>query len=705
MNISLLMAIVAMLYGLICIFIPGLIVQFSIPHNNEALDDNKIAEKTAGNFKWHVPTGIIAGFGIAFLSYLLYIGFSHKAALYIFVVPYLLLFNAKARKRFLRFSQSLYLRFVDSKTINIVVLCTCFGILLVYCTLFWAYFGNGPTYQNVHPTGQTSFMVSYAQSFPPKNISVSGLSVPLNYNGLCHMIGVNFCAIFRMSAHEFMFTYYYFVMVPLYFISILSLFNNLKIRSHYVLYGLPILLFGGEYLIEGIPWFDMFQLQIYHPSFLGHLILYNFLSLVIISRDLKNNVVKYTSIAAAAFLLVGARLPAAIAVFGGTILFTIFYCRSMGERMRWKTLLTVLFFIIFGYAVFFLYGNDKLFVASTPADTPFYYSFCYLYQCDTLPSRIKAHYIDSIGNVGIKSLLLSYMGLVYWPFSMLLHAFYLVPIYPLLMEKFRQRTAVRSEYLLAGIVAFTYLYAAFIKIGEREILTVMDYGFYCSILLFLMQIQDIRLFESLRKGGVLSYQSSTHAQTHPMPGAYIKNRAILLIIVCTIVIVPLSNMIKKFRYQVRNPKSEAASTLWAESKIWPAWQYLFDNCTKDYYNYIDRDMYNALSFIRDNTSKDTVVAAPHFIRPRSEYSFFITAFTERRAYIENRYVGIGLDQKEFRKRRLALWRLINEGRLDISFNADKYVFMLAKDEFEKLSHKRLTRLLYSNGNWAVLELI
>ena len=685
-SISLLNVLLALSYGVFCIIIPGFLIQ-TVLIRSEGI-----------GLSLRLSLSLMIGIGLVVFSYFSYISFRKSYFLYIFILPYASLAFSQTRRALLSAFNASTAQYTAGKTKRLVILGLIFSMMLIYHTLYYPMLGRGPILQDSHPFAQSSYLVAFMKSFPGVYMSMSGTADTISYNSLANIIGVNFCLITGVSAHLFFLGYFYFIFTPFYFLSALFLLVNMEIKGNYVLYGTALLAFGGEFLYG-----PMYVLQQYQPQLLGMILFFNILSLIVRAGDVDRRVVIFL-LALGAFLLVGARLPGALAVAGGLVVYSI-YCRlAEKDGVGWKEVFTFLAFFSLGFFIFFLYGatNHSAFTNTDPLNNPFYYLFQYFSAISfSIVRPVIPHLKLITENIPMTAFILSVVGLLYWPIGMFFHFSFTIPVWPTLWEKMKNYRLRSAESLCLCLAVFVYLTVIFMDTAGGGQYYYMDYSFKCLLLLFLLQIQEAKLFEKIR--GHLSLSSISMLK--PFAGNNPREDSIksLVMVWAVILIIPFYSCIKPLFAMASEFHSDLTIyNLYASSKFYPQefQTQMFAKVKEENANYIDKDMYNVFAFIRENSPNDRIVVVPDIV---DHYDHFITALTERTAYLENTRT-YSIDREEAERRKQILLNIKNEMSLDSSLQDARYLFVLRKGTFQRLAERYSFNLLYESGNWCVSEI-
>jgi len=293
------------------------------------------------------------------------------------------------------------------------------------------------------------------------------------------------------------------------------------------------------------------------------------------------------------------------------------------------------------------------------------------------------------------------VGLFYLPIGIFFQFSFTIPVWPTLWEKMKNYRLRSAESLCLSLAAFVYLTVIFMDTAGGGQFYYMDYAFKCLLLLFLLQIQEVKLFEKIR--GHLSWSSISMLKPFSVNNPREDSIKSLVLVWVVILIIPFYSCIKPLFAMASEFHSDLTIyNLYASSKFYPRefQTQMFAKVKEENANYIDADMYNVFAFIRENSPNDRIVVVPDIV---DHYDHFITALTERTAYFENtRTYSINREEAERRKRILS--NIKNEMNLDSSLQDARYLFVLRKGTFQRLAERYSFNLLYESGNWCVSEM-
>jgi len=671
MNVALGPTWLALAYAAAALVVPGLILA--------ALMSDPDQDSPARTLSLALILGL-AGVAVSYFAYVLT---GVRLFLFLAFCPWVLLVFGRVRSGVGVTLQAVLDRGrACSRTVFVIL-----GLVALFSLLFAVAWqpspGMGPVSMDYHSLVQASLQVSMEDSFPGQ----TGPGQPIRYNTLLQILGVHFTALTKTPAHLFMINYVYLILVPLLILALLALLSEAGLKGSYLAYGLALLLFGSGFFYG-----RWFMAWVYSPNLLG-LVIFVSLATLFLAGDRLRTWSWLTAAAAGPFLLVGARFHGGLCLAGGLVILGLWQWRAgLTNKLKGFVGLSLLFGLL-GYFVF-------IFGLKVPAEIKSsYFLFDYFVHKTPLVEQLQRalEVKEVLGQLGsLKFVILSLFGALFWPWGMIRHLAFALPVVPRLIGRWRRGELAWPDKVLISLALSAYL---LIIVLPTDQVYALSFGYKCLLVLFLVELQRAGLFKQIGEAlaGLFSKVNLFNLKDH---SALVKVGLglgwLALLVMPFHSLRPQGPACNEFR--LRN--LYASTVFYRPGRLQPA-------VKAESGRRLDKETYQALSFIRQKTGPEAVVVAPGLVLGRGHkkewFDFYITALAERAAYVENRADNFLFPQPEPAKV-AHLADIRSRGRLDEALMSDRFVFMLTKPELEALGQNYRLAVLYSNQAWVVAKL-
>ena len=672
MHLNILSACIALIYSTFSILMPGFLISTPLTIKQKT--------PTHPNFS----TSIIFGFSLILLAYFMNILFRNPLYLYSVFIPYLLLVFPSVRRAASASIEGMTDMF--KQTSNNLVMASCIALCL-FVTFALGYYptpGVTTIVQDHHPLMHATIMTGLKETFPFVYHGMSAEPVGLGYNSFLQIIGVHFSAITNVSSYMFIIKYGYLILAPALFISFIAFFKTMGLQGRYLLYAMLIIFFGSDYLV------NTYCIKFYQPQMLGILLFINILSLMVLkeSRDRSSLIAAYIL---GPFLLVSGRLPGAMCLLGGFMLYNLVARYRFQKSIQWWPIACLIISAGISWYIFFKWNA----IPMTSLET----RFGHVYNLFGLGRRIfpiLAYFEKFLMSTGINDIIrgisMSLASLIFFPVFLVLHLSYSLFTALPVIKKIVDRTITDCGlFLFACMALFSYSLLIVMDILGAGETFFLDFGFLAMLLLFAVVVAKTDLFENI--SATLRMGPKLFNPTECLEDG-IQARKLTAWLWIVILLVPYLHLIQ--------------SNVGLNPILWT-----FKNATYSGHlsaankNILTVDLYDAFSFIRLNAPADRIIVAADVVLPVEDESTdprsqWVTGLSERTAYVQSSY-NIFKNKKE-QERRFKCLHDLQEGTLCDELKSSNYLFLLNDDTRKKLMQTYSMKVLYSNKTWCVAEL-
>ena len=569
---------------------------------------------------------------------------------------------------------------------NRLVIASCIALCL-FVTFTMGYYptpGVTTIIQDHHPLMHATIMTGLKETFPFVYNGMSGEPVVLGYNSFLQIIGVQFNTITNISSYMFIIKYCYLILAPTLFFSFIVFFKTMGLQGRYLLYAILIIFFGSDYLV------NTYCIKFYQPQMLGILLFINILCLMV----LKERMDRSSLIAAyilGPFLLVAGRLPGAMCLVGGFILYNSIAKYRYRKSIQWWPIACLIISAGISWYIFFKWNA----VPMTSLES----RFGHVYNLFGLGRRIFPiltffeKFMMSTGvNDIIRGVSMSLASLIFFPIFLVLHLSYtLFTALPIIKNIISRTMTDCSLFLMACMAIFSYSLLIVMDILGAGETYFLDFGFLAMLLLFAVMVAKTNLFELILKN---IRMEPKHFNPMESMNDGIQARKLTAWLWIIILIVPYLHLLQ--------------SNIGLNPILWTFKNITYSgHLTAANKNILTVDLYDAFSFIRLKTTAHRIIVAADVVLPVEDESTdprsqWVTGLSERVAYVQSSYDII--KNKKEQERRFKCLRELQDGVLCEELKSSNYLFLLKIESLRTLMKTYPMIVLYSNKTWCVAEL-
>ncbi len=673
--VSLKGVLIALLYYTAAVFLPGICIaglffQLFRSHSEEQIS-------------WVLALPLSAIFGIAnvLVSYLIGQASHNGAFNYLFAWAYMIVLVRPTRK-VLRSMISFDMK-DDSDRFSWKVPTILVFIFVVNILFFLLRPTPGILPLDINPdqiwnAGNT---VSLTSHFPLQSMNIEERPY-LAYHILIHIMGAHMALVTGLVAHLVGLQFVFVPLIPLLIIMMATFLEQMmKRKDAYLLYGLAVLLFGGGFaIIHEVKVRDYLGSA---TNLAGILLLFSILAFML-HLEKFNNKGRFIAFFTCLFLATAAKGSIGATVVAGLVLWLCFRI--------WKKRLTaadavdclgalsgfaasfLLFFVlpVWGQPVF----GDGIGKASFPL-----VPLSYITKNDLSVPFIETIYKYVPGHYQVPAhILLTVMLLPI--FIMLYFSYRLLALYD-----FKKNGITEKNQRIAFVALGSVAVAMAVNSAPQDTAYFLTSGLFILDVFFICSAQEEQLFFLIR--------SSYHQrQVYSFIGA---------LFVVSLPFITIGGWIK----------SEHMHNFFVYGRIGQLMDQKFaQTAYRQNHRSITPEMYEAMSYIRENAEKNAVVVSPLVDMSYGKtLTFYTSALSERTAFVEGcayagmareglvRYVGLS----EINKKNEAIKEIYVDHRVPEEMQNNRYLFLVDAKARDGLEEKYSTRTLFKNHTWSVLQ--
>ncbi len=679
--ISLKGIIFSLIYFIAVVFLPGYFISMLFFYLFRSRADEQPS--------WHLvlPLLTICGIANVLLSYLIAQVFHNAAYNYLFAWAYLLILLGPVRT-FLKYMIVSGLK-TDGTHFGWKIPVILFFILVVNILFFLLRPTPGILPLDINPdqvwnAGNT---VSLTSHFPLRSMNIEERPY-LAYHILIHIMGAHMALTTGLIPHLVGLQFIFVPLIPLLVISMATFLEQfLKRKDIYLFYGLAVLLFGGGFAI-----IHEVKVRSYLGSttnFMGIILLFPMLALMMQLQKLSNKG-RFFSLFAGVFLATAAKGSIGATLAAGIVLWTAF--RIWKKRLTSSDMVDCIG-ALSGFAVSFLvfyllpvWGQPLSTNGTVRASFPII-PFSYVMKNDLASPFVELIYKYVPGSYQVLAHIL-FTIIVLPVFVLLYFSYRLIVLFDVVkngIEEHHQR--------ILFIAAGSLLIAFSLNMAPSENAYFLTSGVFILDLFFLRYLRKEQIFLFLR-----SYRSQKNV--YAFLGALL------------IVILPFLSI----RGWI---KSEHMYNFFMYGRVGQLMDATLSQTTyRKSHQSITPDMYEALTYIRNQTGEDMIVVSPFEDHAYGKHlTFFTSAFSERTAFIEgDAYAGAARERlareglalyvgpAEIVKKRTIVADVYVNYHVSEEMLKGNYVFLADNKAKDELVKKYSMTTLFENRTWSVLQI-